>query len=41
MKSFKNSNEMGMFYMYVIPGFSITDESQILWCGILSLFSKT
>ena len=41
MESLKNSNEMDMFYMYVIPGFSIADESQILWCVILSLFSKT
>ena len=41
MESLKNSNEMDMFYMYVIPGFSITNESQILWCGILSLFFKT
>ena len=24
----KNNNEMDMFYMYVIPGFSITNESQ-------------
>ena len=28
MESLKNSNGMDMFYMYVIPGFSITNESQ-------------
>ena len=28
MESLKNNNEMDMFYMYVIPGFSIKNESE-------------